>query len=470
MGSLRKEALACALAVCGSMAWSAAPQAPGTPAVTIRRVAVLGNSNYVEVEITASQPVTPQTQVVTGPERLVIDFPNAVPGSDLRNVPVNRAEVKDVRVGLFTADPPVTRVVLDLKTPQTYQVFPSGNTVIVKVGAGEKVVAAAPSPPAIVSHVPVHAARLVKPAPLPEVESQGGNISSITAPGITTPGAANKPAVTIQRVAVLGSGNDVELEIAASQAVIPHTEAANGPDRLIIDFPNAVPSSDLRNISVNRGEVRGVRVGLFAKDPPITRVVLDLKTPQPYQLFPSGKTIIVKLSAAAKRNIPVQGPAALAFHHAPAPQPPLAKPAAKVQVNYAKGQLSIWADKASLAEVLYEVHRRTGADIPIPAGAEQDQVVTSLGPGPAREVVASLLNGSRFNFIMVGSEGDPAQLRSVLLTVKDGLPAGIIYSSESPAPVAQAEPEPVQPEPVQSENPPDPQPQAEAPPPPPPPQ
>ena len=470
MGSLRKKALACALVVCGSMAWSAAPQAPGTPAVTIRRVAVLGNSNYVEVEITASQPVTPQTQVVTGPERLVIDFPNAVPGSDLRNVPVNRAEVKAVRVGLFTADPPVTRVVLDLKTPQTYQVFPSGNTVIVKVGTGEKVVAAAPNP-AIVSNVPVHAARLVNPAPLTEVESQGGNISSITAPGITAPGAANKPAVTIQRVAVLGSGNDVELEIAASQAIIPQTQAASGPDRLIIDFPNAVPSSDLRNISVNRGEVRGVRVGLFAKNPPITRVVLDLKTPQPYQLFPSGKTIIVKLSAAAKRNIPVQGPAALAFHHAPAPQPPLAKPAAKVQVNYAKGQLSIWADKASLAEVLYEVHRRTGADIPIPAGAEQDQVVTSLGPGPAREVLASLLNGSRFNFIMVGSEGDPTQLRSVLLTVKDGLPAGIIYSSESPAPpVAQAEPEPVQPDPVQSENPPDPQPQAEAPPPPPPPQ
>jgi len=469
MGSLRKKALACALAVCGSMAWSAAPQAPGTPAVTIRRVAVLGNSNYVEVEITASQPVTPQTQVVTGPERLVIDFPNAVPGSDLRNVPVNRAEVKAVRVGLFTADPPVTRVVLDLKTPQTYQVFPSGNTVIVKVGTGEKVVAAAPNP-AIVSNVPVHAARLVKPAPLPEVESQGGNISSITAPGITAPGAANKPAVTIQRVAVLGSGNDVELEIAASQAIIPQTQAASGPDRLIIDFPNAVPSSDLRNISVNRGEVRGVRVGLFAKNPPITRVVLDLKTPQPYQLFPSGKTIIVKLSAAAKRNIPVPGPAAVIFH-APAPQPPPAKPAAKVQVNYVKGQLSIWADKASLAEVLYEVHRRTGADIPIPAGAEQDQVVTRLGPGPAREVLASLLNGSRFNFIMVGSERDPAQLRSVLLTVKDGLPAGIIYSSESPAPpVAQAEPEPVQPDPVQSENPPDPQPQAEAPPPPPPPQ
>src|SRR3989442_11861872 len=175
MGSLRKKALACALAVCGSMAWSPAPQASGTPAITIRRVAVLGNSNYVEVEITASQPVTPQTQVVTGPDRLVIDFPNAVPGSDLRNVPVNRAEVKGVRVGLFTADPPVTRVVLDLKTPQPYHLFPSGKTVIVKLGTGGKQAATLSSQPAIVSHAPAPPAQPAKAAPKVEAEFQNGN-------------------------------------------------------------------------------------------------------------------------------------------------------------------------------------------------------------------------------------------------------------------------------------------------------
>src|SRR3989449_3030148 len=260
MTCARNKARLCALAAMGGLVTVCAfAQAVG-PQASIRRVAVLGGSQALELEVSASQPVAPTVLVLHGPDRLVIDFPNAVPGSDLRNVPVNRAEVKGVRVGLYTRDPPVARVVLDLKTPQTYHVFPSGNTVIVKVGTGEKVVAASPSAPAIVSSVPVHAAPLVKPAPLTEVESQGGSISSITAPGITAPGAANKPAVTIQRVAVLGSGNDVALEIAASQAVIPQTQAANGPDRLIIDFPNAVPSSDLRNISVNRGEVRGVRV------------------------------------------------------------------------------------------------------------------------------------------------------------------------------------------------------------------
>ena len=37
---------------------------------------------------------------------------------------VDRGEVKDVRFGLFQGKPPVTRIVLDLKTPQSYQGLP----------------------------------------------------------------------------------------------------------------------------------------------------------------------------------------------------------------------------------------------------------------------------------------------------------------------------------------------------------
>src|SRR5207249_419856 len=69
------------------------------------------------------------------------------------------------------------------------------------------------------------------------------------------------------------------------------------PERLVIDFPDALPAGELRNISVNRGEVKAVRVGLLTKTPPVTRVVIDLESSRHYQLFPSGKSVIVKLSA-----------------------------------------------------------------------------------------------------------------------------------------------------------------------------
>jgi hypothetical protein len=222
---------------------------------------------------------------------------------------------------------------------------------------------------------------------------------------------------TIDHVALLGGNENVEVEIKASQRITPQVRVLTGPERLVIDFPGSVPSSKLRNVSASRGQVKSIRVGLFTSNPPVTRLVLDLKSPQQYELFPSGKTIIVKLRANIKPGALLTTPAAKLSPPAAAPIQAI-KPATKVEVQFQNGKLTIGANDATLAEVLYEVHRKTGADIPIPSGAERDQVTGNFGPGLAREVMASLLNGSRFNFILVASDTDPSQLRSVVLTAR----------------------------------------------------
>jgi hypothetical protein len=89
-------------------------------------------------------------------------------------------------------------------------------------------------------------------------------------------------------------------------------------------------------------------------------------------------------------------------------------------VNFKDGQLTIEAEKATLAEVLYQVHMTTGADIAIPAGAERETVIVKAGPGPATQVMSEVLNGSHFNFVVVGSEQDQNALRSIILTAKNG--------------------------------------------------
>ena len=73
------------------------------------------------------------------------------------------------------------------------------------------------------------------------------------------------------------------------------SQVTTGPDRLVLDFPNALPGSDLHNQTINRGGVNGIRVGLFSQNPPVTRVVIDLKSAQQYRIYPSGKTVLVKL-------------------------------------------------------------------------------------------------------------------------------------------------------------------------------
>jgi hypothetical protein len=283
---------------------------------------------------------------------------------------------------------------------------------------------------------------------------------------------------TIRRISVI-AGSSLELEIAGSGPLKPRVQVIQGPDRLVLDFPGALPAKGLHNLDINRGDVKGARVGIFSSDPPVTRVVLDLKSPQPYQLFPSGNTVVVKFGAntnsKAASNLGAPNPAAanpddspetiVSIERAPrevnisnrlvaptaqasavpARVPPSLAQTARVEVSFEKGLLSIRSNKANLAEILAEVHRQTGAEIAIPAGAESEQVFTSLGPGAPKEVLASLLNGSHFNFIVIGSERDPGGIRRVVLTPKEGGAAqAVVYpcgSTTQPA-MAQAAPDP----------------------------
>ena len=89
-----------------------------------------------------------------------------------------------------------------------------------------------------------------------------------------------------------------------------------------------------------------------------------------------------------------------------------------VSVDFADGMLSIHANNASLSEVLFQIQKKTGAEIAIPAGTEQERVAADFGPGTPSDVLSQLLNGSGLNFVVVGSESDPNALRSVLLSPK----------------------------------------------------
>jgi len=192
-------------------------------------------------------------------------------------------------------------------------------------------------------------------------------------------------------------------------------------------------TAQARAFAVNQGEVKGVRVGLLSSKPPVTRVVLDLKSPQAYQLFPLGKSVIVKLGGPVGiAETPQAATPEVADAQVPAPAPEK-----KVAVSYQDGMLSITSNKGSLADVLNEVHLQTGADIAIPAGAEQENVAVSLGPAPPRDVVAKLLDGSHYNFIIVGADGDISKIGRVILSLKG---AGNVPSQAQPA---ESEPEPV---------------------------
>lgn len=236
---------------------------------------------------------------------------------------------------------------------------------------------------------------------------------------------------SVRTVKVLGSKDAVEIEVEASDRIVPQTQVLTGPDRLVIDFPNAVPSNQLRSQSVDRGQVKNLRVGLFQSKPPVTRVVLDLKSAQSYQVFPSGRTVIIKVMGGA--IAPDTSAGVDNFPPEPATRPGLvtanyttgtervtvdSPPKPPLEVTYRDGLLGIKADKVTLSEVLFAVQQKTGAEISIAAGAEQEKVVADIAPAPAPEVLARLLNGSKFNFLIVNAVNNPRLLDRVILSTR----------------------------------------------------
>ena len=261
-------------------------------------------------------------------------------------------------------------------------------------------------------------------------------LACILVPGVFAQSGGN---AVLNRLAIRGSEQGIEIEATATQPITTESQVLTGPDRLVVDFPGVVPGAQVRNLRVNQGGIKGVRVGLFQSNPPITRVVLDLTAASPYQLVPNGNSVVVKLgqssaavaarpspvsaqpktAPAVARSFPALNTASVKVERWPVNRASVvtAPPGQKnIQVSFRDGLLSIAADKASLADVLYEIHLRTGADIPIPAGAEREKVIVKTGPAPANQAMATLLNGTSFNFVLVGSEQDPKALRSVILS------------------------------------------------------
>lgn len=220
--------------------------------------------------------------------------------------------------------------------------------------------------------------------------------------GLMTAPLAAQNAVRVERFSVLGSGQAIEVEIQTSGTVTPQSQMITGPDRIIVDFPGAVPAPALRTMAVNRGALKGIRAGLFSSNPPVTRIVLDLAAPQSYQIFAVRNAVMLKVvPAAGKAPEPVF--TATTSELPAAETQPVQPPKPAMEVSFHNGLLRIRTERATLAQVLFEVQRQTGADIAIPAGAESEEIAAELGPAPAREVLAALLNGSRYNFIFVGN-------------------------------------------------------------------
>ncbi len=99
----------------------------------IRNVAVVRGKEEFSVEISADGPITAKTMKLSGPDRVVLDIPNSVLEGHPREIPVNSANIKDVRAARYQSAPPATRIVVDLIAARDFEVSSAPNRLILKL-------------------------------------------------------------------------------------------------------------------------------------------------------------------------------------------------------------------------------------------------------------------------------------------------------------------------------------------------
>jgi len=176
--------------------------------------------------------------------------------------------------------------------------------------------------------------------------------------------------------------------------------------------------------------------------PPPSRTTVASATPQPFiaKPQPSAASASISLPQTSPPRVPSSPPQALIGKQQPSPvagngtdaasmvgrslpqgtgtASSESQPQAGARVTYRGGLLTIDAQNATLADVLRLVGQKTGAMIDIPPGTGLEPIVEHAGPGTPNDVLTQLLNGSRFNFILVSSASNPQELAEVLLTIR----------------------------------------------------
>ena len=167
--------------------------------------------------------------------------------------------------------------------------------------------------------------------------------------------------------------------------------------------------------------------------------------------------------APTQRNPGAQKPSAAQPAVAPAaawPKPdwPVDNQPTAASVIWDSHGLVINASNSSLDQILREVSLETG--IKVEGMGADERIFGVYGPGPANEVLSELLDGSGYNVLMIGDQGEGTPRRIVLSAqlAAGAQAAGRNNPVASASSQEESEPEPPPPEPPPQLEPPPPQP------------
>ena len=205
-----------------------------TPA-TIRNVRVQRGQGTLDVIIEGPNSARPF--LLKNPDRLVLDFNNAVLRPSVRNIPVHGRDVLQVRVGRFQAEPPLARIVIDLSGPRDFDVESAPEQVIVHVKSEQAETLSTPLKPApapALASAPSPAPDTALASALASAPAPASNPAPVSAPA-SIPAPAPAPAPALASV--------------SAPAPIPALASVSAPAPIPAPIPTTAPVPALAPVS-----------------------------------------------------------------------------------------------------------------------------------------------------------------------------------------------------------------------------
>jgi hypothetical protein len=105
---------------------------------------------------------------------------------------------------------------------------------------------------------------------------------------------------TIENISVGCKNTEPCIEISIrGKATLPKLSTLSDPDRVVMDFENAMLSSNVHRIKVGRDGVKAIRIAENGAQPPCTRVVIDLMEKCDYELHTVTDGVILTIHCKA---------------------------------------------------------------------------------------------------------------------------------------------------------------------------